>query len=342
MCSFCCSPSTYLHGWVALILSKCNEQSHFPARTELLRMLADMLKLIKNIKINYELYLLSIPAFACIILFCYVPMYGIIIAFQDFDPIRGFSGSNWVGFDHFSRFFRSFQFSALLENTIGLSLYSIIAGFPCPIIFALMINETKNKRFSTFVQTVSYAPHFISTIVLVGMIMIFTSPRYGIINHIITLFGGKAIDFMAEPKWFKTLYVFSGIWQELGWNAIIYIAALSNVDTALHEAAKIDGASTLKRIIHIDLPGIMPIITIHLILSAGSVLGVGFEKAFLMQNTVNRSSSEVIATYVYKVGLLGAEYSFSAAVGLFNSVVNFIVLVLVNQIAKKSSETSLW
>lgn len=291
---------------------------------------------------NWQLYVLFAPVLIYFIVFHYVPMYGVQIAFKDFMANKGIIDSPWAGFKHFERFFDSFYFWRIIKNTMGIGLYELAVGFPIPIILALMINEARSGRFRRFVQTVTYAPHFLSTVVVVGMIMMFLSPVSGLVNFIITSFGGEPIAFMTEPSWFKSIYVWSGVWQGMGWSSIIYLAALAGIDPQLHEAAKVDGAGWLRRIWHINLPGIAPTMTILLILNIGSVLGVGFEKIFLMQNPLNMEASDVIATNVYRSGILGAQYSFSAAVGLFNSIVNFIMLVTVNRIARKVSENSLW
>ncbi|AYB42929.1 ABC transporter permease [Paenibacillus lautus] len=291
---------------------------------------------------NWQLYALISPVIAYYVLFQYVPMYGIQIAFKDFIATQGIWGSPWVGFEHFDRFFNSYYFWRLIKNTLGIGLYSLAVGFPIPIILALLMNEVRAERFKKFVQTITYAPHFLSTVVVVGMMMIFLSPRYGIINHFIEMVGGQPINFMTEPSWFKSLYVLSDIWQTMGWSSIIYLAALAGIDNQLHEAARVDGATRLQRIWHINIPGIMPTIIILLILNMGSIMGIGFEKVLLMQNNLNMESSDIIATYVYRMGIQNAEYSFSAAIGLFNSVINFILLVVVNFISKRVSETSLW
>lgn len=296
----------------------------------------------KSLRKNWDLYLLITPVLAYFIIFHYFPMYGLQIAFKNFAAVKGIWGSPWIGFDHFRRFFDSYYFWRLIKNTVGISLYELAVGFPAPLILALMINEVRHKTFRRFVQTVTYAPHFLSTVVLVGMVLMFLSPQKGIVNHIIAFFGGHSISFMTEPAWFKTIYVFSGVWQSAGWGSIIYLAALAGIDPGLHEAAIIDGASRLRRIWHINLPGILPTIVILLILNLGNVMSVGFEKVYLMQNSLNKESSDVIATYVYQSGILGAQYSFSAAIGLFNSVVNFALLVGVNYIARKVNDTSLW
>lgn len=276
-----------------------------------------------------------ITALVILILFSYVPMYGVQLAFRDYNPIMGITGSPWVGFDHFTRFFNSYQFKQLIGNTLILSLYSLIVGFPIPIILALALNQVKNSKFKKLVQTVTYAPHFISVVVLVGMLGIFFSVNGGLVNEVIKLFGGEPKLFMGEVKYFRHMYVWSGIWQSMGWSAVIYLAALSGVSPELHEAATVDGATKLQRIWNIDLPTILPTIVTLLILNCGSVMSMGFEKAFLMQNPLNMENSEIIATYVYKMGLINAEYGFSTAVGLFNSVINCILLVTVNKVSKK-------
>ncbi|EPY11624.1 binding-protein-dependent transport systems inner membrane component [Paenibacillus alvei A6-6i-x] len=291
---------------------------------------------------NWQLYLLLLPVVLYYIIFHYLPMYGIQIAFKDFMANKGIWDSPWVGIKHFERFFNSFYFERLLTNTVLISLYSLALSFPIPILLALMLNEVKAERFKKVVQTITYAPHFLSVVVVVGMLFIFLNPSTGIINHLIVAMGGEPITFMTSPGWFKTLYVLSDVWQTMGWSSIIYLAALSGVDHQLHEAATIDGATRVQRIWHINLPTIAPTIIILLILNLGSVMSVGFEKVFLMQNSLNMSSSDIISTYVYRTGILDAQYSFSAAVGLFNSVVNFALLIVVNYIARRVNETSLW
>lgn len=293
-------------------------------------------------KNNWDLYLLVLPVIIYFLVFKYYPMYGVQIAFKDFISVDGIMGSPWVGFEHFNRFFDSFYFERILKNTIFIGLYELAIGFPIPIILALMINELRVGRFKRFVQTITYAPHFLSVIVVVGMLYLFLSPEAGIINQFIVFFGGEPISFMTEPGWFKTIFVFSGVWQNMGWSAIIYLAALSSIDPELHEAARIDGASRVRQIWHINLPGIKPTIIILLILNSGSILGVGFEKVFLMMNSLNVASADVIATHVYTTGILGAQYSYSAAVGLFESVINFIILLLVNFTANKINNSGLW
>lgn len=276
------------------------------------------------------------------IIFNYVPMYGVQIAFKNFLPVKGIAGSDWVGFDHFERFFHSYYFWDLLWNTFSISLYELAIGFPLPILLALAFNEIKNGLFKRSVQTVTYAPHFISIVVMAGMIITFLSPSSGILIRMIEWVGLQPASFLEDPRWFKTVYVLSGVWQSAGWGTIIYLAALSAVDPQLHEAAIVDGASRLKRVLHINIPTIIPTIAILLILNVGNILGVGYEKILLLQNSLNIESSDVISTFVYRSGLLSNQLSFSTAVGLFNSVVNAILLLTVNRIAKKTSDNSLW
>ena len=240
-----------------------------------------------KIRKNYGLYILIFPTILYYVIFHYYPMYGVQIAFKDFIFVKGITGSPWVGFTHFERFFRSFQFWTLIRNTLGLSLYQLAAGFPAPIILALLLNYATNHKYKRLVQTITYAPHFISTVVLVGIVYIFLSPRTGIINNVIKLLGGEPVFFLAKPQWFKTLYVVSGIWQNCGWNAIIYLSALAGISPELHDSGIVDGANKLQRIWHIDLPGIMPTAIILLIMNLGKVMDVGFEKAYLMQNSLN-------------------------------------------------------
>ncbi|MEK4437197.1 ABC transporter permease subunit [Paenibacillus sp. FSL K6-2862] len=291
---------------------------------------------------NWQLYLFIAPAFLYFLIFHYGPMYGIQIAFKNYNPVRGVFGSPWVGFDHFIRFFESYYFWDLMWNTLAISLYELAVGFPIPIILALAFNELKHKRFKKLVQTVTYAPHFISVVVMVGMVIAFLSPSTGILIRFVEWMGIDAPSFLTSPAWFKTVYVLSGVWQSAGWGTIIYLAALSGVDPGMHEAAIIDGANRLQRIRHINIPVLVPTMTILLILNMGSLLGVGFEKILLMQNPLNMESSDVISTFVYRSGLENAQYSFSTAVGLFNSVINAFLLVTVNQIVRKTSENSLW
>ena len=291
---------------------------------------------------RWQLYVLVLPALLYIILFAYKPMYGVVIAFQRYSLRGGIFGSRFIGFENFIRLFNSYWFPIILKNTITISALSICIGFPIPIVVALMANEIKNSSVKRVFQTVSYAPHFISTVVMCGMIILFLNPDYGIINKMIGVFGIRPIYFMQDVRYFKWVYVLSGIWQEAGWGAIIYIAALSGVDMALVEAADIDGASRLQKIVNIHLPTIMPTIVIMFILRCGSLLSVGYEKVYLLQNDGILSGAEVISTYVYKVGLINQDFGFSTATGLFNSLVNAVILVLVNSVSRKVSETSLW
>lgn len=295
----------------------------------------------KNLKKHWPLYVFLLPVIVYFIIFSYVPMYGVQIAFKDFYANLGITGSPWVGFKHFERFFNSFYFERLLTNTIALSVYAL-SLFPLPIIFALMLNELRNGRFKKWTQTITYAPHFISVVVVVGMIIAFLDPSTGIVNHFIKRLGGEPIPFLTSPDWFRHIYTWSGQWQSLGWSTIIYLAALSGVNPELHEAAKVDGASRFQRIIYINIPSILPTIITLFILSFGSFMSTGFEKVLLMQNSLNAPTSDIIQTFVYETGLIGGQYSFAAAVGLFESIINIILIVLANYTSRKVSENSLW
>lgn len=297
---------------------------------------------IKRIIRNYDLYLLLLPTLAYFIIFHYVPMYGVQIAFKNFNPIKGIMGSPWVGFDNFERFFQSYQLGTIIRNTLGISIFELLVAFPAPILLALMINQLTNERFKRLVQTVTYAPHFISTVVVVGIVYLLLSPKTGAVNSLLGVFNIEPIFFMGSADWFKTVFVFSGIWQNIGWGTIIYLAALTSVNPEYHEAAVVDGATKLQRVFHIDIPAILPTVIIMLIMNMGHMMSVGFEKVYLMQNQLNIDSSETIQTYVYKAGLVQAQYSYSSAIGLFNTVINFILLISVNQIAKSLKQTSLW
>ena len=268
---------------------------------------------------NYQLYLLLILPVMWLIIFRYLPMYGVIISFKNFNASKGIIGSAWVGLKHFKRFFQSYYLERTISNTIGLSLYQLIASFPVPIIMALALNSSLRRKFAKTVQFVIYMPHFISTVVMVGIILEFLNPRMGIISLFMQALGAEARDYLAAPELFKSIYVWSGVWQTTGWGTIIYLAALSGIDPELHEAATIDGAGRLQRVLFIDLPGLLPTATIILILNMGHLLHIGFEKVFLMQNTLNLRASEIIATYVYRVGLASAapNFSYGAAIGLF-------------------------
>ncbi|WP_246880571.1 sugar ABC transporter permease [Sporosarcina sp. 6E9] len=295
----------------------------------------------KNFSRNWQLYTFLIPALTYFIIFHYVPMYGVQIAFKDFYANLGITGSPWVGFEHFTRFFDSYYFWRLLKNTLILNIYGLLL-FPIPIIFALMLNELRNGAYKKWTQTLTYAPHFISVVVVVGMLVAFLDPITGIVNHAIVSFGGQPIDFLTSPGWFRHIFVWSGQWQSLGWGTIIYLAALAGVNPELHEAATVDGASRMQRILHINIPSILPTVVILFILNIGSFMAIGFEKVLLMQNSLNAETSDVIQTFVYQTGLLEGQYSFAAAVGLFESAINIILLISVNHIARKTSQNSLW
>jgi putative aldouronate transport system permease protein len=296
----------------------------------------------KYVARNYDLYLMLLPALAFFVIFHYVPMYGVQIAFRDFDVLGGILRSPWAGLKHFQRFFGTYSAGEIITNTVVLSVYQIVAGFPLPIVLALLLNQVPSRRYRRIVQTVAYAPYFISLMVLVGMLKVFFSPLYGLVGHLVRALGGIAEPYMSEPEYFRHIYVWSGVWQTTGYSSVIYLAALSAINPELHEAATIDGANKLQRIRFIDIPGILPTIVVLLVLSWGSIMTLGFEKAYLMQNDRNIANSEIIATYVYKVGLINRQYSFAAAVGLFNSVVNFVLLLTVNWLARRTSEVSLW
>lgn len=295
----------------------------------------------KALQRDWPLYLMLVPGMIYIFIFNYIPMYGVTIAFKDFMASKGIMGSPWVGLEHFERVFHSPSFFPILWNTLALSIYQLVITFPLPILLALMINACQSKRIGTFVQNITYAPYFISVVVLVGMMMIMFSPR-GIFNVILEMFGGTPQLFMGEEQYFRNMYVWSNVWQATGWGSIIYLAALSSVSPELHEAAVIDGANRFHRIVHIDLPAILPTAVILLTLNAGKMMSMGFEKAYLMQTPLNIGVSEILSTYVYRKGLLDIDYSYSAAIGLFNNVINLILLLSVNRASKKISETGIW
>ncbi len=298
--------------------------------------------LLKQMAKRYDLYIMLLLPVAFYLIFHYGPLYGLQIAFKNFNPARGITESPWVGFVHFERFFDSYYFWRLLWNTISINLFSLLIAFPIPILLALLVNELRNRKFSKLLQNITYIPHFISVVVIVGILQAMLSPTAGPINMLIEMLGGAPIRFMESAGWFKPIYIGSNIWQSMGWQSIIYIAALSGVNPQLYEAAKMDGASRLRRIWHVSLPGIVPVIVILLILDVGHFMNVGFEKILLMQNNLNLESSDVISTFVYTTGILKGEYSYTAAIGLFNSVINLMLLLLVNRFARKTSETSLW
>ncbi|MFX4272345.1 ABC transporter permease [Propionibacteriaceae bacterium Y1685] len=290
---------------------------------------------------SWQLYLLALPALVYFFVLNYIPMYGIQIAFKDFVASRGIWGSKWAGTEHFERFFNSFYFWRLLSNTLILGLYQIVL-FPLPIILALSLNELKDRFFKRFAQTLTYAPHFVSIVVVVGMLFAFLDLRSGLVNHVLGLASIAPIQFMQDPNWFRHLYVWSGVWQNLGWGTIIYLAALAGVNPELHDSAQVDGAGRIQRILHVNIPSIMPTVVVLFILEFGHFMSVGFEKVLLMNNSLNASTSDVIQTFVYQSGLLQGQYSYAAAVGLFDSLVNVLLLVGVNLLARKYSESSLW
>ena len=283
---------------------------------------------------NWQLYALLLIPVALTVVYKYIPMYGIQIAFRDFDPNLGFLESQWVGLKWFARFFNAPTCFRMIKNTVLISLFSLLWSFPIPIILSLIINQVRFHRFKRVVQTVLYAPHFISTMIICGMIRIFLSPTGGLLNLLL----GTQIDFLTQSSAFRTIYIASGIWQDAGWGCIIYLATLANVDPGLYEAAKVDGASVFQRILHIDLPELLPMAILNLIMAAGGLMNVGFEKVWLLQTDLNKATSDVIAVYVYQQGIEQAKYSYSTAVGLFNTAVNIILLLVVNKIASKASD----
>ncbi|OUS75016.1 sugar ABC transporter permease [Paenibacillus sp. MY03] len=297
---------------------------------------------IKALNRDKFLLVLTMPVLIYFVIFHYVPMYGIIIAFKQFRPLDGILGSSWAGVQNFQLFFDSIYFWRLLKNTLLISIYSLFWGFPAPIIFALLLNELKNRYFKRMVQTISYLPHFISIVVIAGMIVTFTNPLDGIINLALVKLGFAPIGFLNDPDWFRTIFVSSGIWQTFGWGSIIYLAAIAGINPQLYEAAEIDGANRWKKVMHITLPSIIPTIIILLILNVGNLMDVGFEKVLLLYNPATYETADVIGTFVYRRGILNSDFSFAAAVNLFNNVINIILLVSVNRISRKVSETSLW
>ena len=298
----------------------------------------------KRISRNWGLYLLLLPALVLLILFAYKPMYGVVIAFKNYKNSLGILGSPWAEplFKNFQRFFNSYQCEATIRNTLRLSLYSLAVGFPIPIILALMINQITAMRFRRAFQTILYLPHFISTVVMVGLLLIWLSPSSGLVGAFYRLLGKEAPNVMTSASGFPSIYVWSDIWQHAGWDSIVFLAALSSIDPTLYEAATVDGATRWQKMRYIDLPLLMATACIMLILRAGNLMNVGFEKVFLMQNDLNMSTSEIIATYVYKMGLRNSQYAVSTAVNLFNNLINFGLLLLVNCITRKLGETSLW
>lgn len=289
-----------------------------------------------------ELYIMLLLPLAWYFLFMYIPLYGVQIAFRDYYPSFGFFGSKWVGLKHFTRFFNSFYFERVLTNTLSINLLMLAVGFPIPIVFALILNEIRHAPYKKLTQNITYIPHFLSAVVLVSILQMLFNPHSGVVNMALKALGRPVANLMIVPGAFKPMYVLSGLWQNLGWDSILYIAALSGVDTALYEAATIDGASRLRKMINISLPSIAPTIIIMLLLRSGQIMNIGYEKILLMQNPLNMSSSDVISTYVYRSGILEADYSFSTAVGLFNSICNFVLLIVANTISRRLGDTSLW
>lgn len=296
----------------------------------------------RRLRRRWQLHLLVLAPLTYFLVFKYVPMVNGVIAFKDYNVVDGIWGSAWVGLENFQSFSENPVFWRIVRNTFILSAYVLIAAFPIPIILALALNEVRQRLFKRTVQMVTFAPYFISTVVVVSMTILFLSPRIGLANDALGLFGIGSIDFLGNPDYFRHVYVWSDVWQTAGYSAVIYMAALSAIDPTLYEAAKVDGASRIQKIIHVDLPGIMPTAAILLILGVGNIMAIGFEKAFLLQNPLNLSNSEIIPTYVYKTGLLNADFSLAAAVGLFNSVINLVLLVGVNFTAKRVSGNGLW
>lgn len=299
-------------------------------------------EIMKEIKNHYRLYLMLALPLAYLILFCYVPMGSLIIAFEDYSVRQGIFKSQWIGLLQFEKIFSTPTFVQLLRNTLALSLYSFVAGFPMPILLALALNECPSRIFKKTVQSITYAPYFLSTVVVVSIMTQFFHTRTGLVNNVIVGLGGSARNFMGETQSFRHLYVWSGVWKSAGYSAVLYLASLSSVDASLHEAAILDGANKVQRVIHVDLPSILPTVVISMILSLGSLMSLGYEKAYLMQNDLNMSVSEILSTYVYKRGLQDIQYSYSTALGLFNSLCNLLLICLANFIARKVGETSLW
>ena len=299
-----------------------------------------MTSLKKGFKRYWQLYLLLLPALVYLLIFRYGPMYGVLMAFQNYRPRQGILGSEWVGFDHFIRFFQYPEFWTLMKNTLSISLYTLCT-FPCAIILALLFNEIRSTKFKKTVQMVTYAPYFLSTVVLCSLVTLMVG-RDGPIGHLYAALTGTSTDLLSVPQYFSSIYVWSGVWQSTGWGTIIYLAALSGVSEDLVEAARIDGANKLKIMWHVHLPGIMPTIVIMFIMQVGHLLTVGFEKIFLLQNDLNLSASNVLSTYTYQIGLIGGQFSYSTAIGLFNNLANLIMLLLANRITKKISGMGLF
>jgi putative aldouronate transport system permease protein len=300
------------------------------------------LKLHRDWSRNKYIYMMLLPVVIYYVVFLYFPMYGLQIAFKDFSPVKGVLGSDWIGFKHFVSFYESYYFWRLIRNTVMISLYELIFGFPAPILLALLLNEIRNRVFKNIVQSVTYLPHFISIVVVAGMMVDFLCGD-GLINQLTRLLGISSVSFLIAPEWFRTIYVSSGIWQGIGWGTIIYLAGIAGIDPSLYEAAKTDGAGRFRQIMHVTIPGIMPTIIIMLILRFGTLMAGGsLEKILLLYNSTTYETADVISTFVYRRGLLQMDYGFSAAIGLFNNVMNFILLVSANTISRKINSTSLW
>ena len=310
-----------------------------PQYIEIRKPLAVVLR--KDMQRNWSLYLMVIPVIAFYVIFAYRPMYGALIAFKNFSPGRGFDGSPWVGFEHFIRFFNSPFFFRLIRNTFLISFYGLVFGFPAPIFLALLLNEVRHSIFKRTVQTITYLPHFISIIVIAGMIVEFSQSQ-GLFNDIIVFLGGSRSPLLQNPGLYRPIYIASDIWHHVGWGTIIYLSALSGIDPQLYEAAKIDGAGRMRQLFHITIPSLIPIITILLILRIGNLLSVGYEKTILLYNPAIYETADIISTYVYRVGILEQSWSFSTAIGLFDSLINFTLLIIANKVSRKISETSLW
>lgn len=296
----------------------------------------------KDLRRHYWLYLMVLPAVVYFVLFSYLPMGGIVIAFKRYNPFVGISASPWVGFQHFERFFNSIFFTRLIGNTFAINLYNLAIGFPAPIILALMLNEVRNPWFKRFVQSITYIPYFMSTVVITGIVINLLSPTSGVVNSVITLLGFEPIAFLNLPQWFRHIYVWTDLWQYVGWGSIIYLAALSGIDPMLYESAEMDGAGRLAKMWHISVPGILPTMVVILLLSLGLMLSIGFEKIYLLYNPNTYLTADVISTYIYRTGFQGAQYDFGAAVGLFNSAVNLSLLVTFNWVARRLNQESLW
>ena len=294
-----------------------------------------------DLKRNYQAYLMALPSIVLVFIFCYIPMYGILMAFQNYCPQTGVLGSEWVGLAHFVDFFKSPHSLKVLRNTLMISLYGLVAGFPCPIILAFLLNEVRCRAFKRTVQTISYMPYFISIVVVCGMLKSFLAYD-GVFNEVIKLLGGEPLSFLSNPMLFPSVIVLSDIWQDVGWSSIIYLAALTSIDSTLYEAAEIDGCGRLRRMWHVTLPGIAPTITVLMILNIGGLLAANSEKILLLYSPLVYETGDVIGTFIYRRGLKGGDFSYSTAVGLFQTVVNFILLIIANWISQKTTENSLW